>query len=457
MAVVEHQDMGDRKVVVGQAGEVPGQAGEVPASDVSAAVETIASFLTTFEPARFAGADAAALVELFARGERLCLAGRTLAAGRAAEAACHRRGGHRSPAHWLASVTGESVGEAMDGLALAGRLAGQPGVAGAFRAGRLSKSKAKAVAGAVAANPASEDELLGASATDTLSELRDRCLRARRQGRSEEDAAAAYEAVRRARRCRTWTDPDGSFRLEARLAPDAGAALAAALSTERSRRFDEARAAGEEASPDHLAADALVALVARGAEGSAAGAAPRGPRALVHLRVDVAALRRGEVGPGECCEIPGVGPVPLAVARELLGDAVVKLVVADGVDVTSICHLGRSIPAALRTALAERDPCCVVPGCGVAHGLEIDHRIVPFKDGGPASMENLARLCRHHHALRTHRGFRLEGGPGHWEWLGPDREPPPPPAPGGHRNGHLDGPPDGPPDGHAPPLFTPEE
>lgn len=453
VVVAEPQDgrvPGGAEAEAGSGAGAEDGAGEVPFQDVSAAIETIASFLASFEPARFSGTDAASLVEAFSRGERLCLAGRTLAARRAAEAACHRDSGHRSPAHWLAAVTGESVGEAMDGLALADRLADQPGVAGAFRAGRLSKPKAKAVSSAVAVNPGSEDELLGASARDTLSQLRDRCLRARHQGRSEEDAVRAYEAVHRSRRCRTWTDPDGAFHLDARLAPDAGAALATALSAERSRLFAEARREGREASTDHLAADALCALVARGStpEG-ATGASPTGPKALVHLRVDVAALRRGEIGPGEHCEIPGVGPVPLEVARELLSDAVVKLVVVNGVDVTTICHLGRSVPAALRTALEERDPCCVVPGCGVAHGLEIDHRIVPFADGGPASMENLARLCRHHHALRTHRGFRLEGGPGHWEWLAPTRSNPPPatpPGPPGLADPQAD-----------PPLFTPEE
>ena len=38
---------------------------------------------------------------------------------------------------------------------------------------------------------------------------------------------------------------------------------------------------------------------------------PTGPRAQVTLRVDLGALRRGAVGPGEVCEIPGVGPVPV--------------------------------------------------------------------------------------------------------------------------------------------------
>ena len=76
--------------------------------------------------------------------------------------------------------------------------------------------------------------------------------------------------------------------------------------------------------------------------------------------------------------------------------------------------------ARLRTALVARDRTCVVPGCGVSWGLEIDH-VVPFAEGGPTSLDNLALLCHHHHFLKTFEGWVLErtggertdgGGPG---------------------------------------------
>src|ERR1019366_4284820 len=88
-------------------------------------------------------------------------------------------------------------------------------------------------------------------------------------------------------------------------------------------------------------------------EAEPGGAEPTGdtePRAQVLVRVDLDALRRGSVGPGGVCEIPGVGPVPVETARELMGDAITRLVITNGVDVTTVCHLGRSIPAHLRTA-----------------------------------------------------------------------------------------------------------
>ncbi len=54
------------------------------------------------------------------------------------------------------------------------------------------------------------------------------------------------------------------------------------------------------------------------------------PRYLALLRVDAEALRRGRVQGAELCEIAGVGPVPVSVARDLLGDAVLKLVITPG-------------------------------------------------------------------------------------------------------------------------------
>ena len=75
------------------------------------------------------------------------------------------------------------------------------------------------------------------------------------------DERAAHEALRAARRCRTWTDEDGAVRLDARLAPDAGAAVVASLRAQSNRCFERARKAGAHEPAEAYAADALVALV----------------------------------------------------------------------------------------------------------------------------------------------------------------------------------------------------
>ena len=441
--------------------------GEADARALFDAIETIESFVAAFEPSRYDGEDAAALVTAFTRAERLCGAGKTLAATRVAESDRHVASGHRSAAEWLAGETGGSVGEAVDLLTLGQALESQPAVEEAYRGGRLSPSRAKLVADAAKVNPGRERELVEGAERDTLRQLKERCLRAKAEGRSPADAAKAHEAMHQARRCRTWTDSDGAFRLDALLTPDAGAQLLASLTKESDRCFKQARTAGSFEPTQAYAADALVALVTGRSGGhsdpmagpaSRAGSGPRtsdgggpaaddpvrpadpetptdpegpagsvkkrgrqvgAPTAAVILRVDLDALRRGSVDDGDTCEIPGVGPVPIETARSLMGDAITELVITNGVDVTTVCHLGRSIPAPLKTALIERDRSCVVPGCDVSRGLEIDHWRIAFADGGPATLENLARLCSHHHYLRTHRGFQLLGGPGRWRWEPP--------------------------------------
>ena len=140
---------------------------------------------------------------------------------------------------------------------------------------------------------------------------------------------------------------------------------------------------------------------------------------MVHVRVDHAALRRGHTEPGEVCEIPGIGPIPVPVARQLAGDSILSVLVTDGVDVTTVAHAGRTIPASVRRALIERDPQCVVPGCEVREGLEIDH-VLPFGEGGTTSLGNLARLCHWHHYLKTHQRHRLERHGRRWAWILPD-------------------------------------
>ena len=450
----------------------PGGAGGgvVSSGDLAAAIEVVAGFVGTFEPGRFSGEDATTLVTWFTRAERLCVTGKALAATRATEANTPAAAGHPTPAHWLAGVTGESIGEAAGTLRLGESFSSHPGVEDACRKGELSRAKAALVADAARVSPGSEDDLVRSAPTDTFRQVKDRCARVKAQARSTQDADAHYRSLHRSRYARTWTDRDGAFRLDARLTPDAGATLLASLTTQTDAEFSAARRAGIHDTPDNYRADALVTLVTAGSDADLVGPCVSGtgapgsdssatiptstrrrtvdPKTLVTLRVDLDALRRGSLGPGELCEIPGVGPIPIQRARALMGDSICHLVITNGVDITTVCHLGRTIPAHLRTALTERDRTCVVPGCDVAQGLEIDHWVIPVEDGGPASMDNLVRICRNHHRLRHHKGFILSGAPGAWRWDPPAAAYRPPP----------EDPDDNDPDDARPqPLFTLEE
>ena len=153
------------------------------------------------------------------------------------------------------------MGDASDLLRLGGSLEHHPAVEEAFRDGRLSSERAALVAGAARVNPGREGDLVAGAERDTLRQLKQRCLTAKAEGRSARDERAAHEALRAARRCRTWTDEDGAVRLDARLAPDTGAALLASLRAQSNRCFERARKAGAHEPAEAYAADALVALV----------------------------------------------------------------------------------------------------------------------------------------------------------------------------------------------------
>ena len=131
------------------------------------------------------------------------------------------------------------------------------------------------------------------------------------------------------------------------------------------------------------------------------------PPATVIVRVDLAALRRGRALPGELSELDGHGPVPVDVVTSLIDDAFLACVFTEAGDIRAVAHLGRTINASLRTALALRDRHCVVPGCGVGYSLEIDH-VHPLEHGGRTELANLALLCRHHHRMKTYEGWTLE-------------------------------------------------
>jgi hypothetical protein len=390
-------------------------------SRLTEVADTLRDALASLDPERLSGTDADRALSAFAEVERLAAAGRILAARRVESSNVWRRSGHRSAASHVAEATGTGIGPAISTLETARHLTSLPATDEAVRQGTLSESQVKEIAGAAIVQPDAEESLVEAAGQQPLSVLKLRCRRVKAEGR---DQQASYAAVRRARYLRNWVEDDGAVRFDARLAPDDGARLLAAVQAEADRLGTAARRAGLREPGRALAADALVALASagRGHDGDATGSGGS-PGAVVHVRVDHAALVRGRVKPGELCEIPGVGPIPVAVARRLSADAILHVLVTDGVDVTAVAHGGRTIPTALRRALVERDPECVVPGCTARERLEIDH-LVPFAEGGPASLANLARLCHWHHYLKTHHGHRLERREdGSWCWT-PTAEPP---------------------------------
>jgi uncharacterized protein DUF222 len=387
-------------------GEIDGPE-EVVFERVRNAVDALKATARALDPARIDGHDAASLLDAVTEGERVCGAMKALLARRIEDTKVWREAGHRSAAHWIAEATGETIGVACRTLATARALDGLPETDAAFRAGRLSPTQAAEITSAAGADPAAETELLDAADGTSVKGLRDRCRQVR--AGAEADDRAWARRLHEQRRAHDWTDPEGFYRLEARLAPDAGARFRSAWQTHIDRIFRDARRAGVREPRATYAADALVALAAEG---------PCKP-VEVRVTVDSAALARGHTEPGERCEIDRVGPVPLTTARALLDDASVAVLVRDGDDITAVTSPTRVIPAKLRRALEDRHPSCGVKGCANDQFLQIDH-VVPLEAGGETNVRNTWRICAHHHSLKTHRGWTVVGEPGNWDLVPPD-------------------------------------
>jgi hypothetical protein len=142
------------------------------------------------------------------------------------------------------------------------------------------------------------------------------------------------------------------------------------------------------------------------------------PRYLALLRIDAAALRRGRVDGDELCEIAGIGPVPVSVARNLLGEAIVKLVITRGVDVANVTHLGRGPTTAQKIALMWTNPTCIAEGCH-RRRIEYDHR-KPWAQTRHTRLDELDPLCDYHHDLKTRLGWALVPGTGKRALVPPD-------------------------------------
>jgi hypothetical protein len=394
---------------------------------LDSAVAVIAEVVEGFEGGTFSGTDAHALTEIFARGERLCAAGKAMAASRAADCATWTASGARSPEEWLAAVSGTGVGAARAVLDTADRLEHQPGVAEVFRSGELSVAQAaeisSAVAGVAGSDPGAETRLLEqARRAPNFGSLRRHCAEVGGAAASPEEDRARAGAIHAGRYLRSWADPDGAGRLAARLDPLAYARVLACLEPFQDQVFDAARGSERRESFEAYGADALAAMAEAAFANTSSSPTRVGSRvpSTVIAVVDHAALTRGHARPGETAEIVGVGPVPVEVIEEMVNDAFLATVVKDGCDIRSVAHPGRQATARQRAALVVRDRRCV--NCGSDFRLETDH-VDNWSDTHHTTLDQLALLCHHCHGLKTYKGWRLTGTPGDFKLM--------PPAPGG--------------------------
>jgi len=358
--------------------------------------------------------------------ERRAASTKLLLARRVEEAGRWKRDGYRGAAEQLAAIAGTSVTAARNQLETSKRVRQLPATEQALPAGKLSGAKAEAIAAAAEVAPEAEADLLEGAEDAPLADVREQCLRARAKDRD-----AAHARIRKARALKEFIDAEGGWNVVVRGPVEAGAVFRAAHRPIVEELFNAARAEGRREPYEAYAFDAFIELARRANNPTAENAAPvesgaapaktkppaAGPVGII--RIDHTALRRGCVEGDEVCEIVGLGPIPVPVARELLGDAILKVVITQGVDVANVTHLGRSATVAQQVALWWKSAACTVSGCTRTRQLQNDHRY-EWANTKRTRLDELDPLCKHHHDLKTRHNWALVEGDGPRPMVPPD-------------------------------------
>ena len=350
--------------------------------------------------------------------------------------------GFRSCAHWLNWRTGLDIGAAREKVRVARALAELPLLSAAMQRGQLSYSKVRALTRVATAD--NERSLLDFARCGTAAHVE----RLVRGWRRVDRVAEARDERRRheTRELRTWVDADGMVVIRGRISPEVGAVVQRALEAASERLYKEAAGTdpgASETTAGQRRADAL-GLLADTALTADLDRGTAGDRYQVVVHVDEGVLENDQATGQSAVED---GPyVSAETSRRIACDAatVVMRHDRDGQPL-DVGRKTRTVPPALRRALAARDRRCRFPGCSSRHCDA--HHVRHWAQGGSTNLGNLVLLCRRHHRTVHEEGFAVtlgvDGVP-HFRW--PDGRPllaaPPPPRWSGRplapTNGHLD-------------------
>ena len=329
--------------------------------------------------------------------------------------------GIRSCAHWLNWKCGMSLGSARERVRVARSLPALPKISAAFRKGKVSYSKVRAMTRV--ATPENEAALLQVALHGTASHVETQVRLYRKVKRIE---ALEEENLRHGHRELSWhTDDDGYWVFKGRFTAEQGAMLQKALEAAGDQLFAEqqnvpAVVAAEidenipldSTTPEPVSqkrADALARVVEgflAGAGGDGTGNGQTGgDKYMINIHTEVETLKAD--GSGAEAEIEDRGHVPAETCRRLACDcAKVHWHEDHRGEPLSVGRKTRSIPPAIRRALKRRDQGCRFPGCTCSRFVDA-HHIQHWADGGETRMDNLVLLCRTHHRLVHEAGYRV--------------------------------------------------
>lgn len=311
----------------------------------------------------------------------------------------------------VARVTGTSIARAKDAIETGKVLASSPVLIEAMRSGDVSLDQAATIARAEASSPGAAASLLPVAKDQGFHVLRDAARRVALESEQHRDLA---DRQRRARNARTFADDLGMVNLQLRMQPHIGTPLVAKAEAEAQRLMAAAKAAAKAHAADsrtggdeppviepfeRYLADAFAQMLA----GNGKSRTTR-PELVVLVSHEVAKRGWNDVRKGEVCKIPGIGPVPPKVARQIADDAFLNGVFFDGKDLRHFKRWSRSTPVEVKVALELGDPPdldgvkCV--DCGSRFRPESDHDL-PIAALGPTSTKNNRWRCHRCHLAKT--------------------------------------------------------
>jgi len=216
------------------------------------------------------------------------------------------------------------------------------------------------------------------------------------------------EVVARARdtrRVSCYTESDGISTIVAILpAADAQIVMNSIESFIRAANTDPK---SDPRNADMKRADALTAIASAYLSSASDTVTPHRRPISVNVTIDLPTLLGLAENPGQ---LAGYGAIPASVARELAADGKWKRFITDP-QTGNLLDYGRESyepPQALVDFLIARDRTCRFPGCRRSAALsDIDHA-QSWETGGRTSPDNLGALCRRHHRLKTHDGWKVE-------------------------------------------------
>jgi hypothetical protein len=341
-----------------------------------------------------------------------------------------------SCAQWLSWRIGLDLCAAREKVRVARALGALSGIDDAFRHGRITYSKVRALTRV--ATPENEASLLEMARSSTAAQLEKVCRGYRRALKGMAGKLPCDDEDQRWVRDRSTES--GMIRIEAQLLPDEAALVLKAIEAARKRAWKARRASAESCEESDGAesgaarrgmlhrADALVQIAEDFLAASAGEANGPPVEIIVHVEddflTDPASAETGTLEDGTS--------LPRATVDRLACDASVVTVVEDARgNPLDVGRRRRTVPTSLRRALQLRDQGCRFPGCT---NTRIDsHHVVPWSRGGETKLGNLVSACRKHHRYLHELGFRVEPrADGSFAFFAPagwEVKPVPPPPP----------------------------